>query len=104
MSIGNVNRDARGYVDFEKMIGLDGIALINVVSNPEVAAVTGSKDLQTRITHNDGGSWKQLIPPKYDSHRQPYDCQSAVRALLRIRRDPVVTIETGLLSSRPRIY
>jgi Sortilin, neurotensin receptor 3, len=103
-SIMNVNRDERGYVDFEKMIGLDGIALINVVSNPDMAAVTGAKDLQTRITHNDGGSWKQLNPPKYDSHGQPYGCQSAVRASLRFRRDPVVTIEIGLLASRPRIY
>jgi len=27
-SIPNVNRDHRGYVDFEKMIGLDGIAIV----------------------------------------------------------------------------
>jgi hypothetical protein len=75
-----VNRDHRGYVDFEKMVGLDGIAIVNVVSNPEAAAVTGSKELQTRITHNDGGRWKPLIPPKYDSLGRPYECGSAVRA------------------------
>jgi hypothetical protein len=79
-SITNVNRDHRGYVDFEKMVGLDGIAIVNVVSNPEAAAVTGSKELQTRITHNDGGRWKPLIPPKYDSLGRPYECRSAVRA------------------------
>ena len=55
ISIENVNRDTRGYVDFEKMIGLDGIALINVVVNPDEATVTGVKALQSRITHNDGG-------------------------------------------------
>ena len=33
ISIENVNRDERGFVDFEKMIALDGIAFINVVSN-----------------------------------------------------------------------
>jgi hypothetical protein len=60
------------------MIGLDGIAIVNVVSNPEAAAVTGTKELQTRITHNDGGSWKPLTPPKYDSHSRPYDCDSVV--------------------------
>jgi hypothetical protein len=81
-SITNVNRDNRGYVDFEKMVGLDGIAIVNVVSNPEVAAVTGTKELQTRITHNDGGSWKRLSSPKYDSHGQPYECRSAVRTPL----------------------
>lgn len=50
----NVNRDERGFVDFEKMTGLDGIALVNVVSNPQEAVVSGVKTLQTRITHNDG--------------------------------------------------
>jgi len=54
MSVENVNRDERGYVDFEKMIGLDGIALVNVVSNTDEAVVTNSKKLQSRITHNDG--------------------------------------------------
>ena len=54
VAIENVNRDDRGYVDFEKMIGLDGIALVNIVSNSDEATITGSKQLQTRITHNDG--------------------------------------------------
>ena len=54
VSIDNVNRNDKGFVDFEKMIGLDGIALVNVVSNPETASVNGRKDLQSRITHNDG--------------------------------------------------
>ena len=49
ISIENVNRDQRGYVDFEKIIGLDGIALINVVANTEEAAVTGVKALQSSI-------------------------------------------------------
>jgi len=54
LSIENVNRDDRGLVDFEKMIGLDGIAVVNIVSNPEEATITKRKSLQTRITHNDG--------------------------------------------------
>lgn len=54
VSVDYVNRNQDGYVDFEKMIGLDGIALINVVSNPLEASVTGRKDIQSRITFNDG--------------------------------------------------
>ena len=54
LAIDNVNRNDFGYVDFEKMIGLDGIALVNIVSNTEEARVTNQKALQTRITHNDG--------------------------------------------------
>ena len=49
-----VNRNDAGFVDFEKMIGLDGIALINIVSNPQEASLTGRKELQSRITHNVG--------------------------------------------------
>ena len=49
-----VNRDERGYVDFEKMIGLDGIAIINVVSNAGNASLSGKKELRTLISHNDG--------------------------------------------------
>ncbi len=54
VSVDYVNRNVNGYVDFEKMIGLDGIALINVVGNPHTAPLTGTKEIQTRITHNDG--------------------------------------------------
>ena len=43
ISLDLANRNERGYVDFEKMIGLDGIALVNVVANPLEAAMTGNK-------------------------------------------------------------
>ncbi|KAJ7436099.1 vacuolar protein sorting/targeting protein 10 [Mycena galericulata] len=77
LSVENVNRDERGFVDFEKMIGLDGIALINVVVNPDEAARTGHKALQSRITHNDGGTWMPLTPPQVDAIGNKYECQSA---------------------------
>jgi hypothetical protein len=54
LSLENVNRDERGLVDFEKMIGLDGIAVVNIVTNPQEAKITNMKTIQTRITHNDG--------------------------------------------------
>ncbi|KAG2143753.1 uncharacterized protein EDB93DRAFT_1321681 [Suillus bovinus] len=81
LSIENVNRNNAGYVDFEKFVGLDGIALINVVANPAEAALTGRKALQTRITHNDGGTWKPLLPPLVDSLGQRYPCTSVACAL-----------------------
>lgn len=65
-----VNRNAQGFVDFEKMLGLEGIALVNVVSNWQEASITGSKKLQTRITHNDGmGSFRIFfLGGKHHSH------------------------------------
>jgi hypothetical protein len=98
-SLDYANRNAKGFVDFEKMIGLDGIAVMNVVSNPEEAALSGNKKLQTRITHNDGqsregsllslaslicclartgGRWKPMVPPAKDALGRAYDCTSAV--------------------------
>lgn len=58
IALENVNRNEHGFVDFEKMIGLDGIALVNIVANPAEAKLSNDKNLQTRITHNDGrSSW-----------------------------------------------
>ena len=101
ISIENVNRDERGFVDFEKMIGLDGIALINVVSNTEEATVSKTKVLQSRITHNDGegklaidvvdfvadfhfvgSTWTPLTPPRLDSNKQEYECSDTVRLFI----------------------
>ncbi|EJU03910.1 Oligoxyloglucan reducing end-specific cellobiohydrolase [Dacryopinax primogenitus] len=76
VSLDYANRNDAGYVDFEKNQGLDGIAVANVLTNPDEALLTGKKRLQTRITHNDGGSWKPIPPPSKDSLGQPYDCTS----------------------------
>ena len=54
LSLDHVNRNTQGYVDFEKMIGIDGVAVVNIVANPEEAARSRKKKLQTRISHNDG--------------------------------------------------
>ena len=63
VSVRNVNCDEDFYVDFEKMLGLEGVAVVNVVANPD------SKDpkaLQTKITHNDGSFWRYLPAPDKD--------------------------------------
>lgn len=81
LSLEHVNRNDKGYVDFEKMMGLDGIAVMNIVGNPEEAMITKTKKLVTRITHNDGGRWKPIAPPAKDSLGQPYACTSTACAL-----------------------
>ena len=65
VSVKNVNCNDDFYVDFEKMLGLEGVALVNVVANP---AEKGSapKKLQTKITHNDGAQWAYLPSPPND--------------------------------------
>ena len=74
LSLRDVNRNTDGYVDFEKMQGIEGIAVVNIVTNVEEAAAGAKKRLKTKITHNDGGAWGYLQPPENDSEGKSYDC------------------------------
>ncbi|KAF9236101.1 hypothetical protein BU15DRAFT_64291 [Melanogaster broomeanus] len=81
LSIENVNRNDIGFVNFDKFVGPDGIAMVNVVANPAEATLSGSKELQTRITHDDGGTWRPPTPPKLDSQGKTYPCSNVGCAL-----------------------
>ncbi|KAI0391146.1 Oligoxyloglucan reducing end-specific cellobiohydrolase [Xylariaceae sp. FL0594] len=74
MSISGVNADDNWYVDFEKMLGLEGVAVVNVVANS--GSDSEPKNLQTRISHNDGAEWAYLPPPSKDSEGKAYSCSS----------------------------
>ncbi|KAF2035724.1 vacuolar protein sorting/targeting protein 10 [Setomelanomma holmii] len=73
-SLSGVNRNTAGYVDFEKMQGLEGVALANIVSNIDEVNNGAKKKKQTRITHNDGAEWEPLQAPKLDAEDKKYDC------------------------------
>ncbi|KAF2756754.1 glycosyl hydrolase [Pseudovirgaria hyperparasitica] len=60
LSVNEVNRNEEGYVDFEKMQGLEGVAIINVVQNKEQVDNGAGKKKRTLITHNDGADWALL--------------------------------------------
>ncbi|KAA8896294.1 hypothetical protein FN846DRAFT_910817 [Sphaerosporella brunnea] len=74
LSLDAVNRNEDGYVDFEKMQSLEGIAVANRVINWEAAAKGERKKLRSMITHNDGSWWKYIKPPSKDSEGKPYKC------------------------------
>lgn len=71
-----VNRNGNGYVDYEKMEGLEGVAIVNVVSNDKQVKSGERKKLKTMITHNDGGEWNYLSPPKTDADGKRISCSS----------------------------
>lgn len=48
----HVHEDSQGHVDFEKISGIDGVALANQVINPDVSG--NAKELITKITYDDG--------------------------------------------------
>ncbi|SMQ45937.1 unnamed protein product [Zymoseptoria tritici ST99CH_3D7] len=64
LSTSEVNRNTEGYVDFEKMQGIEGVAIINRISNVKEVNSGSSKRLKTYITHNDGSGWALLGQPK----------------------------------------
>ncbi|RWA11921.1 hypothetical protein EKO27_g3215 [Xylaria grammica] len=74
MSISGVNADDSWYVDFEKMLGLEGVMLVNTVANQD--SDSEPKNLQTRISHNDGAQWSFLAPPPKDVEGKSYTCSS----------------------------
>ncbi|KAF5973838.1 carboxypeptidase Y-sorting PEP1 precursor [Fusarium coicis] len=75
LSASNVNSDELGYVDFEKVAGLEGVTLINSVSNPDDK--NGKKVIQTKISHNDGAEWGFLPPPSKGADGKSYPCSSS---------------------------
>jgi Sortilin, neurotensin receptor 3,/Sortilin, neurotensin receptor 3, C-terminal len=77
LSLSAVNQDADGYVDFEKTLGIEGVALANIVANAETAVKDEVKKLKTKITHNDGADWALLPPPEKDVDGNAFECTTA---------------------------
>lgn len=74
-SLMGVNRNTLGYVDFEKLLAIEGAALANVVDNVGEVEQSGvAKKIKTKITHNDGADWDYIAPPSKDSEGNSYDC------------------------------
>ncbi|CAG8688741.1 11974_t:CDS:2, partial [Cetraspora pellucida] len=62
------NRNEQGSVDFEKMKGINGIALANVVGNVDELNMGGTrkKKLKSRITFNDGKHQNESLLCNYN--------------------------------------
>ncbi|KAK6455477.1 vacuolar protein sorting/targeting protein 10 [Scheffersomyces xylosifermentans] len=69
LSLEKVNRNRVGYVDYDRIEGIEGVIIANVVSGG-----TSEKNLKTMITHNDGGEWSYLTPPPVNSLGKKYPC------------------------------
>lgn len=102
LSLSDVNRNEAGFVDFEKMQGLEGVAIVNVVVNVDETNKGGKKKLKSKITHNDGGAWNYLPPPEKDVDGKSYDCnvKDLEKCSLNLhgyteRKDPRHTFSSG---------
>jgi Sortilin, neurotensin receptor 3,/Sortilin, neurotensin receptor 3, C-terminal len=74
LSLSQVNRDEEGFVDFEKMQGIEGVAMVNVVENAKEVEIGKGKKLKSMITHNDGAEWALIPPPAKDSDGNKFSC------------------------------
>jgi hypothetical protein len=79
LALDAVDRDTQGYVDFEKMAGVEGVAVVNVVANynSKNYAQEGKK-LKTMITHNDGAEWDYISPPAKDADGKKFGCSGSL--------------------------
>ena len=68
-NIEHTNRNMYGLVDFEKVAGIQGIVLVNVVDNWEdVEQGSARKNIKTKISFDDGRVWEGLRVGKEDLH------------------------------------
>ncbi|KAH0608049.1 uncharacterized protein H6S33_002101 [Morchella sextelata] len=74
LSLDAVNRNELGFVDFEKMHSLEGVAIANRVTNAEKALDGEKKKLESLITHNDGATWEYIQVEGKDSENKDYSC------------------------------
>jgi hypothetical protein len=77
-SLKDTNRNEHGFVDYEKLYGVDGVGLANVVVNAkDVEMGRARKQIKTQITHNDGRTWTAITPPSKDYQGEPISCNPA---------------------------
>ena len=78
-SLKDTNRNDFGYVDYERIYGVEGIGLANTVSNvQEMEAGRGQpKKLKSYITFDDGSSWSSIPPPAEDADGQKTSCDTS---------------------------
>jgi hypothetical protein len=84
VSLEHVNGRQDHELAYYNMPGVDGVARVNILTNPDEAVYTGRKKIQTRITHNDGGSWQALKPPPRDSNGASYPCADDTKCALHL--------------------
>lgn len=64
-SLDNTNRNMMGFVDFERIRGVEGILIANIIVNPrQVESQMDHKQIRTRMSFDDGASWRQITAVK----------------------------------------
>ncbi|CAN8098715.1 unnamed protein product [Discula destructiva] len=72
LSVPDVNSGDGYYVDFERMLSLEGVVLVNIVANKD--KTNEAKKLRSLISHNDGAEWASMPPPTTDLDGKSTGC------------------------------
>ncbi|KAH6886057.1 hypothetical protein BKA70DRAFT_1123467 [Coprinopsis sp. MPI-PUGE-AT-0042] len=74
-SLKDTNRNEKGLADYERVYGVNGIGLANIVANAQEVEGRGSrKRLRSMITFDDGWSWQPLRVPRRDDEGNRAKC------------------------------
>lgn len=69
-SLEHTHRNHMGVIDFERIQGVEGVMVANVVANP----LESSKKLQTRMSFDDGATWNPISKNVVNAQGQPLAC------------------------------
>lgn len=98
----NTNRNARGLVDYERVISVDGVVLANRVLNPTGTNTGDKKQVGSVVSFDNGATWNEWRAPAKDSAGNAYRCPGS-KCNLHIHSitdtDPEATL--GSLFSSP---
>ncbi|WVR07516.1 hypothetical protein IAU60_004558 [Kwoniella sp. DSM 27419] len=74
-ALADTNRNEYGIVDFEELVGLEGVGIANIVANREEVVGWGeTKKLKSKITYDDGSSWRFLKAPEKHMNGDDWAC------------------------------
>lgn len=102
-SLKDTNRNDLGFVDFETIYGVDGVGIANVVANAQDVEGRGTgKLLQSRITFDDGSTWRRLVPPNVDVDGNAIGCDPTDEEICSLHLHSVTNPHNfGLVFSSP---
>jgi hypothetical protein len=89
-SLEYVNRNFEGFVDFERIQGLEGIMMANVQSSPSDMLSGKDKKVQTRISFDDGSTWSPLKKVK-DQDGKDMECNNVSKTKQNKEQRSVLT-------------
>lgn len=89
--VNNLNANAEGIIDFEKINTLEGLLIVNVVNNPTEILNGNDKQLVTKFSYNNGATWFKLPKPHKDLNGDVIKCTDCSLHLHSItdRIDPI---------------